>query len=601
LHGRVCPGASQVRHPGARGSCSQSSRQYADPLIVDFRLYRAAFIPALLAAVTLMFSLQGVPQAVEPAVPTSGFEAGPAMAVAREIVSTAPDRPPGSDGDDRVADLVADRFAAIEAGTSSEQQFDSSFDGDDVNLRNVLLTLSGETDDTIVVLAARDSVEDPGAASSAAATGVLVELAEALGVAGHSKTYVLASTSGASEGADGARELLDGLAGGGEVDAVVVLSQPGAAQLAQPFVITTATGTQSGSAQMRQTAERAVETQAGVTPRRPAAFGQLARLAIPSGLGEQAPLIAMDVDAVAISSAGERPLPPSRDQEADLSAETVSNFGRAAQSLVQALDSAPSSLDHGPSTYLEVGGNLVPGWTLSLLALGLLLPALVAAIDAAARAMRRAEPLAGGVAWAAAMALPLVGALAALYLLSFLGIVPRPTFPFDPAAFEIGVAAIVTAVLVCAAATGSAFLLRARSRSGVGGDAAIAGVGLTAAAAGLVLWLANPYLALLLAPATHVWLLATGAARLTHPAASAAAAVASLLPAMAAVGHVASALDLGPGAPWTLAIMVADGQIGFWTMFGVCFLVGSLIGAVLLSSSGHKSDPAPAPTGRSIR
>jgi hypothetical protein len=572
-------------------------------LIVDFRLYRAAFIPALLAAVTLMFSLQGVPQAAEPAVPTSGFEAGPAMSIAREIVTAAPDRSPGSEGDNRVADLVADRFAAIEAGTSSEQQFNSSFDGDDVRLRNVLLTLPGETDDTIVVLAARDSVEDPGAASSAAATGALVELAEVLGVAGHTKTYVLASTSGASEGAAGARELLDGLAGSGQVEAVVVLSQLGATELAQPFVVTTATGPQSGSAQLRQTAERAVETQAGATSRGAGTFGQLARLAIPSGLGEQAPLIEMDVDAVAISSAGERPLPPARDQEEDLSAGTVSNFGRAAQSLVQAVDSAPSSppLDPGPSTYLEVGGNLVPGWTLSLLALGLLLPALVAAVDAAARALRRTEPLADGLAWAAAMALPLVGALATLYLLSFLGVVPRPRFPFDPAMFEIGVAAVATAVLASAAMVGSAFLLRGRRRPGFAGDAALAGVGIVAAVAGLVVWLANPYLALLLAPAAHVWLLATGAVRLTHVATTAVAAAASLVPAAAALGHVAAALDLGAGAPWTLAIMVADGQIGFWSILGLCFLAGSLIGAVLVTDSGRKSDPAVAASGRSIR
>jgi hypothetical protein len=570
-------------------------------LIVDFRLYRAAFIPALLAAVTLMFSLQGVPQATEPAVPTSGFEAGPAMAVAREIVTTAPERSPGSEGDNRVADLVADRFAAIEAGTSSEQRFNATFDGDDVSLRNVLLTLSGETEDTIVVLAARDSVADAGAASSAAATGALVELAEALGVAGHTKTYVLASTSGAAEGASGARELLDGLSGAGQVEAVVVLAQPGASELTQPFVVTTATGPESGSAQLRQTAERAVETQAGVTPHGPGAFGQLARLAFPSGLGEQAPLIEMDVDAVAISSAGERPLPPARDQEEDLSAGTLSNFGRAAQSLVQALDSAPSSLEHGPASYLEVGGNLVPGWTLSLLALGLLLPALIAAVDAAARALRRGEPLADGLAWAAGMALPLVGGLATLYLLSFIGLVPRPRFPFDPAMFEMGVAAAVTAVLVGAAVLGSAFLLRGRGRAGLAGDGAIAGVGIVGSAAGLVVWLANPYLALLIAPAAHVWLLATGSVRPTHLATTVAAAAIALVPAAAALGHVASALDLGPGAPWTLAIMVADGQIGFWAILGTCFLVGSLVGAVLLRGSGRKSDPAADSTGRSIR
>ncbi|MET0730867.1 MAG: hypothetical protein ABWZ03_06705 [Solirubrobacterales bacterium] len=570
-------------------------------MIVDFRLYRAAFIPALLAAVTMMFSLQGIPPAVEPAVPTSGFESGPAMAIARDIVATAGDRTPGSEGDDRVADLVADRFGAIEAGTPSEQQFDATFDGDDVTLRNVLLTLPGETDDTIVVLAARDSVEDPGAASSAAATGVLVQLAEVLGVAGHSKTYVLASTSGASEGAAGARKLVDGLAGAGDVDAVVVISQPGAAEPTQPFVVTTATGAESGSAQLRQTAERAVETQTGATPSRTGAFGQLARLAIPSGLGEQAPLIEMDVDAVAISSAGERPLAAGRDQAEDVSGETVSSFGRATQSLVQALDAASTPLDEGPPRHLEVGGNLVPGWTLSLLALGLLLPAIVAAVDAATRALRRSEPLAAGLASAAALALPLLGGLALLYLLSFVGVVPRPEFPFDPALFEIGGAAIAAAVLVCGAIVATAALVRARSRAIVPSDAAVAGLGLTAVGAGVLVWLANPFLALLVSPTVHVWLLATRAPGLRAGATAAAAAVASLVPAVAALGHVVASLDLGAGAPWILAIMVADGQIGFWTMLALCFLAGSLAGAVIASTSGRKSDAGNAATGRSIR
>jgi hypothetical protein len=570
-------------------------------LIVDFRLYRAAFIPALLAAVTLMFSLEGVPEPVEPGVPTSGFEAGPAMAVAREIVSVAPERTPGSDGDNRVADLVADRFAEIEAGTPSEQQVDATFDGDDVRLRNVLLTLPGETDATIVVLAARDSVEDPGAASSAAATGVLVALAEVLGVAGHSKTYVFASTSGASEGAAGARELLEGLEGAGPVDAVVVISQPGAVDPRQPYVITTSTGTQSGSAQLRQSAERAVSTQTGVTPNGAGGFGQLARLALPSGLGQQAPLVEMGVDAVAISSAAERPLPPGFDQEEDLSAGTVSNFGRAAQSTVQAVDAAPASLEHGPATYLEVGGNLVPGWTLSLLALGLLLPAVVAAVDAAARALRRDELLTTGLAWAAAFALPVIGGVALLYGLSFVGVVPRPEFPFDPASFEVGTAAIATAVLITAAVIGSAALVRARSRPSVPHDAAVAGLGLTASAACLVLWLANPYLALLLAPAAHVWLLATGTACRARGATAGVAAVASLLPAVIAVGHVASALDLSGAAPWTFAIMVADGQIGFWSVLALCFLLGMLAGTVVASGSGRKADPVVASPGRSIR
>jgi hypothetical protein len=554
-------------------------------LLVDFRLYRAAFLPALLAAVTMMFSLQGVPEPLEPAVPTSGFEAGLALAVAREIVTTAPDRPPGSEGDGRVADLVGQRFAEIEAGTSSEQEYETSYDGDDVTLRNVVLTLSGESDATIVVLAARDSAHQPAAASSAAATGVLVELAEVLAVAGHEKTYVLASTSGASEGAAGARELVDGLTAADQVEAVVVLSQPGAADLRRPHVVTTSTGTESAAAQLRRTADRAVEAQAGIPPQGVGTFGQLARLAIPSGLGEQAPLVEMGADAVAISSAGERPLEPGRDQEADLSVVSVGNFGRAAQAVVQAVDAAPSGLEHGPQTYLEVGGNLVPGWTLSLLSLALLLPALVAAVDASARALRRAEPVAGGIAWATSLALPLIGGLATLYLLAFVGAVPRPRFPFDPARFEIGVAAIAVFVVIALAVIGSVVLLRSLGRGGLASpEAAIAALGVIAGIAGLATWLTNPFLALLLAPAVHVWLLATGSVRLAGTLATALAAALALLPALLAVGHVVGALDLGGDAPWFLLIMVADGQIGLFAALSLCFLVGSLVGAVIASS-----------------
>ena len=47
-------------------------------------------------------------------------------------------------GDAAAADLVADRFDEIATGAVSEQRFEAYLDGDDVELRNVLLTLPGE-------------------------------------------------------------------------------------------------------------------------------------------------------------------------------------------------------------------------------------------------------------------------------------------------------------------------------------------------------------------------------------------------------------------------------------------------------------------------
>ena len=124
---------------------------------------------------------------------------------------------------------MATRFGDIPAGAVSEQTFDATDrDGDEVSLRNVLLTLPGDADRTIVIVAPRDSANAPGAASSAAATGILIELANAFRVS-HEQTYVLASVSGSSAGAAGVQALIDELPERDSIEAVIVVSQPGAA------------------------------------------------------------------------------------------------------------------------------------------------------------------------------------------------------------------------------------------------------------------------------------------------------------------------------------------------------------------------------------
>src|SRR6187455_2860988 len=107
--------------------------------VIDFRLYRIAFLPALLAVVVAMFSLEGAPDALEPVTPPTTFEGDRAAAVARQIVNSAPDRSPGSPGDAAVADLVAARFDEVPAGAVTEQRFDTEVDDETRSLRNVLL------------------------------------------------------------------------------------------------------------------------------------------------------------------------------------------------------------------------------------------------------------------------------------------------------------------------------------------------------------------------------------------------------------------------------------------------------------------------------
>ena len=92
----------------------------------------------------------------------------PHVANSAEIAALAPDREPGSSGDNAVADLVTARFKTILTGAVSEQRFDAEVDGESVSLRNVLLSLPGNGDGVVVIVAGRDSPDAQGAAWAAA-------------------------------------------------------------------------------------------------------------------------------------------------------------------------------------------------------------------------------------------------------------------------------------------------------------------------------------------------------------------------------------------------------------------------------------------------
>ena len=111
--------------------------------MIDPRIYRAGFLPALVALVIVMFSVQPLPEPLEAPTSTAGFEAGPAAHTAQQIATAAPTRTPGSGGDAAAAQIVAERFSAIEGGELSEQTFEGSFDGDDAELGILLVSLVG--------------------------------------------------------------------------------------------------------------------------------------------------------------------------------------------------------------------------------------------------------------------------------------------------------------------------------------------------------------------------------------------------------------------------------------------------------------------------
>ena len=470
------------------------------------------------------------------------------------------------------------------AGAVTEQRYEAEVDGEPTSLRNVLLTLPGDANSTVLVVAARDADAGPGAASSAAATGILVELANAFRVS-HEKTFVLASVSGSTVGGAGVRELIDGLAGarddrGRRGDLATRRRRAPRGPSWSPA----RPATSSAPSQLERTAERAVEVQAEARSGEDGAFTQLARIALPSGLGDQAVLIGEGTGAVAISSAGERPLAAADDQPDDVSPQSDRRVraggavdgrrrrrrGRRAGPRARDLRRARRQPAAGMGAGDARPGVVRPGR-------GRGRRRLRPSGSRAPRDRRRAR-LGRGAQPAVRRGAgdPLSARVA--------GAVPRPPFPFDPSLYELGTRAAISFGAMALIAVASAWLLRIRGVTGTRApEAAACGLGAVTVAAWGLLWLVNPYLALLVVPIVHLWLLAFGPRTVWRRVAIIGLAALACVPLAAAFAAVSRALDLGVDAPWTFAIMVADGQIGFATALALCFLGGAVIGTAALA------------------
>lgn len=564
--------------------------------MTDVRLWRLSLTLIPLALMVAMFSLHEPPGPRQAGLAPDAFEGTTASSLTRELAASSSNPTPGSEADESLASFVLARFQAIEGAEVSEQSFDSEFEGEDVSLRNVIAVLPGESDGQVAVIAGRDVPQGSGEASSIASTATLLEMAESFAGSSHRKTLVFVSTDGASIGALGARTFARDYSDAAFLDSAVVISQPASPDSKPPLVIPWSTGPDSTSAQLVESAVTAVEGETGERAGSQGAFEDISRLAIPSGLGEQAPLVATGLDAVRISSSGELPPTPAEDSldgvpPAD-TADVMGRFGRAALALTLAMDAAPS-LEHGPDTYLSLGANLLPGWCLGLLALAFLVPVALAAAGGVGRAASRPERALRSLAWVAGRALPLLAALLLAYLLALVGLLPRPAFPFDPGDLPVGTSGKIS-LLVLAAALGAALFLSRPLRPPPPSAAPVAAPAalLAACAATLAIWLVNPFLALLVAPGLYLWMpVAQGDRFDLHPAAAAALLAAGTLPVLAGVADLAGRFDAGPGVAWDLLEMVVDGQVPFAIAVSFCVLGGS--GIALLATRIRASAAPP--------
>ncbi len=575
--------------------------------MVDPRIYRGFLVVAAFAVIIFGFSLQDQPHGLASAAPPGQFF-GSADATMKSLAHQYPNRAPGSADDRRLAGYVAGQLAG-DNFTVTTQEFQAETAVGSRQLETVSATRLGLGHGSIVVVAHRDATR-PHAVADMSGTAVLLSLAHALSGETLNRSVTLVSTSG-QIGLAGATQLARSLAG--PVDAVLVLGDLAGANVRQPTTVAWSDGDLLAPPALRNTLANFVAQQAGIPAQGAGLAGQFARLAFPFAITEQAPFAGQDIPAVLLSVSGDRPIigpeplgPSGR----------IASLGSAALQTVDALDSGPSI--PAPSSYLMLSGKVVPLWAVRLLILALILPVAATTLDALARTRRRGHAVTRWVGWVLAGAVPFLVGLAALLLARVAGLFS--TAP--PGAVGGGVSltggdAVVLAVVLMLVIASFVFLrpwclrLLARQpgqvrRPDTGAsrrpesppaDAAAVALSVVMCALAVVLWLLNPYAALLLVPALHLWLwLAQPGAR-TRPWAVLALLLVAVLPGVMVLVYYAIVYGLSPlQLAWSLALMPGGPvPIGFALCWAVA--LGCLASAIVI---GRRTQRVAAATPESV-
>jgi hypothetical protein len=555
--------------------------------VIEPRVYRAAFVPALLAVVLAMFSFESRPRPLPQGLAADVlFDGNQAADLATRIATEAPDRRAGTRGDLATAQLVADAFSARGfTGGRGPRPVIQRFTHAGHELVNVIGRRAGRSRRQVVIVAARDAATTPDAPGSAADTAALMQLARVYQGRPSQKTLVLASVDGSMLGGVGARELVSELLDPEFVDAVLVMSDLGSHTSRGPLLQAWSNDATRGGIGLQRTAADSIRQELGSSAEGSGTLGQFARLSFPIGIGAQGVLLEEGYDAVRISGSGE--LPPDGDGPVEaIDEDRLGMLGRATLRTLTAVDQGGPP-QHGPESYLQAVSQVLPGWVISLLAGTLLLPVLAASVDAFARARRRHVDVLRWLRWVAAWVAPFLAALALAQFLALVGATPAPppapvppdVLPLDGAALAVLAGVVVAMVLALLLARWLAARPDPELREPLEPGAGVA-LALAIAAGSLLLWLVNPYAGLLTVPAAHLWMLTVLTRPLPPRRLRAVLIGLGVAPAALVAIYYLFALSLDPlQGTWYLLMLVTGQSVGIVLALIGCLMLAALCGA----------------------
>ncbi|HWE08772.1 MAG TPA: hypothetical protein VG325_05435 [Solirubrobacteraceae bacterium] len=569
--------------------------------MLDPRIYRTGLIIAALALVVLAFSLRDQQGPMNPTLAPDAFNGHNVYSAMQILAGQDPIRRPGSYGDSALAAQVSATFDRYGFTPTTSTFRARTVDGTRT-LENVVGVRPGMKGGSIVIVAARDSLGTPGVASLSG-TATLMELASDLNGETLNHTVVLASTSG-SNGTGGAIQLARTLPH--PIDAVLVLGDLASSHVNQPVVIPWSARQTVAPTVLRNTVASALTAQTPLTAQGVGLGGQFVHLAFPFTLGQQAPFNAGGIPAVELSLSGEHA--PGADAPTSLA--TVTAMGRTVLQAISALDGG--SAVPAPSSYLLLSGKLVPGWAVSLFVLALLVPVALTTVDGVARARRRGHIIWRSLVLILTAAVPFISALVVVLAARLLGVIAiAPPAPVPAGAVPLQGSGITVLILAALAFVGSgiavafaarripgrAAVSRGRAAARSGGEGAVAGLLVVMCAVTFAIWLSNPFAALLVVPALHLWLWAVNPDLRLPLAFRGLLIAAGLAPAALVVIYYANGLGYGPlGAVWQAVLMLAGHGVSLVAALEWCLLLGCLAGALTLAVLGaRRSRVVPVP------
>jgi hypothetical protein len=502
-----------------------------------------------------------------------------------KLAASFPDRRPGSPGDTSLARYLAGRLSADQFAVAMHT-FNAHTALGPRRLTTVVATRTGLMPGAVVVVAGRDALGSP-ATASLSGTAVLLQLARILSGQTQPRTVVLVSTSG-SVGASGAAQLAEELVGQ-QPDAVIVLGDLASTRVRQPLVIPWSNVPALAPPILRNTLAAAIAAQAGLRSASGSLVAQFSHLALPLAATAQGPFAEYGIPAVEVSASGEQTSGPAE----AIDPARLAGLGAAVVQAVDALSASPAV--PGPAPYLMLGGKLVPAWAIRLLVLALIAPVALTVVDAFARARRRGHRMTRWVMWVLVSAIPFLLAWLLIQfalLTGWLGATPpSPVWAggVDLGSSELALLGAVGLVLV-----GSFVLLRrllALRISSVGAegpkgselDGAAIGLMLVMSLTSLVIWLANPFSALLVVPALHLWLwFAEPSVRARRVLLVGALLLGLVAPAVL-VAYYVSALGLSVvAALWAAVLLSAGGGLSALAVLYWSVLLGCVASAIAI-------------------